>query len=231
MVSRSISIAGYHFVADEYSSEFILLRSEECPDLPLLAQSIYQKNFPFIRDIIGTEKEICLMLNGDLNKDILEELDGLEYGVQSQQNIYHLPVWFSDGKDWHEVRSHSRLSKQEFIDQIEGLTLRLSMYGFLPGFLYLSGIPEHLCLPRKSTPSVQVPEGSIGVGGKYIGVYNYSSPGGWHVIGATPISTFNLQSDKVEALAIGSEIKFKAITEDQYKVLKVMDQSLLEYNS
>lgn len=231
MESRSVRIAGHHFVVENYNGDFILLHSDECPDLPLLAQDIYHRKFPFIREIIGTEKEICLKLNDNFSIDILSDLEDLQVTGKSGIEKFKLPIWFSDNEDWKELEQYTQLSREEYINQLGGLSLRLSMYGFLPGFLYLSGIPKHLCVPRKSTPSTRVSAGSIGVGGKYLGVYNYASPGGWHIIGTTPISTFDLRSEKVETVTIGSHIIIEPITEDEYRVLKVMDQSLMEFNS
>ncbi len=85
------------------------------------------------------------------------------------------------------------------------------MLGFLPGFVYLSGNDQRINLPRKSSPVVSVPRGSVAVANGQTGLYALSSPGGWHVIGRTPINLFSWQNSRPNLIKPMDQIRFKAI--------------------
>lgn len=96
---------------------------------------------------------------------------------------------------------------------------RVYMLGFLPGFLYLGGLDERLHLPRKSSPSLSTPARSVAIGGNQTGIYPIQSPGGWHVIGRTPIHIFNIELTPPTPIQQGDYIKFYSITLEQYEAL------------
>jgi len=90
------------------------------------------------------------------------------------------------------------------------------MLGFLPGFLYLGGLDPRLTCPRKEIPSTKVPAGSVGIGGNQTGVYPVSSPGGWHIIGRTPIKLFCPQNNQPFIASPLDKIRFVPISEREY---------------
>ncbi|WP_299314584.1 5-oxoprolinase subunit PxpB [uncultured Aquimarina sp.] len=91
--------------------------------------------------------------------------------------------------------------------------------GFLPGFLYLGGLDEKLITPRKSTPSLKLEKGSVAIGGNQTGVYPCDSPGGWHVVGRTPINFFDLNEGKPCFASSGDKVQFISIKESEYNDL------------
>ncbi len=88
------------------------------------------------------------------------------------------------------------------------------------GFLYLGGLPEKLHFPRKSTPRLAVPKGAVAIGGSQTGIYPQSSPGGWHIIGKTPVALFDVRKETPCMIAPGDKIRFKAITKAAFVNIK-----------
>ncbi|MFC5190926.1 allophanate hydrolase subunit 1 [Algoriphagus aquatilis] len=97
-----------------------------------------------------------------------------------------------------------------------GSTYRIHFFGFLPGFFYLNGLPEILHSPRKATPSLSVPAGSVAIGGAQTGIYPCQSPGGWHCIGQTPIPLFDPKSKPPVWAKSGEQIQFRSITLEEF---------------
>lgn len=93
--------------------------------------------------------------------------------------------------------------------------------GFLPGFLYLGGLPEALHHPRRSQPRPRIPAGSVGIGGAQTGVYPHESPGGWQIIGRSPIQWFTLEKDPPCFAQAGDQVQFYAIDRQAYEQIKL----------
>lgn len=123
--------------------------------------------------------------------------------------------------DLENFCSYQKISIKECIDLHSKNEYRVEVLGFLPGFLYLSGLDSKLQTPRKSNPSLSVPAGSIAIGGNQTGIYSTSSPGGWHIIGRTPIKTLNLQKKNP---AIASPL-------DNINFIPISYQEFVEYES
>ena len=94
------------------------------------------------------------------------------------------------------------------------------MIGFLPGFLYLGGLDRKLHIPRKANPDPKIDAGSVAIGGSQTGIYPYDSPGGWHVIGKTPINIFDKTTPPFCHIAPGDHVRFKSISLDAYRHVK-----------
>jgi len=121
-----------------------------------------------------------------------------------------IPVRF-DGPDLAEVAGLWGMSPQEVAATVTGTAFRVAFCGFAPGFGYLTGLPEHLHVPRRATPRTSVPPGSIALAGPYAGVYPRSSPGGWRLVGRTEARVW--EPDRVPAalLAPGADVRFTAV--------------------
>ncbi|MFD2565649.1 5-oxoprolinase subunit PxpB [Aquimarina rubra] len=97
--------------------------------------------------------------------------------------------------------------------------------GFLPGFLYLGGLDDRLITPRKATPSMKLEKGSVAIGGNQTGVYPGDSPGGWHVIGKTPVDFFDVSAPECCFAAPGDKIQFISIKEKEYNDIRLLVNS------
>lgn len=111
-------------------------------------------------------------------------------------------------------RQHAGLSEKEVVALHSGQPYRIYMLGFLPGFPYLGGLNERLHTPRLSTPRTKIPAGSVGIGGKQTGIYPMESPGGWQLIGRTPLTLF--APGEPLPYAAGDRIRFVPIDEDEF---------------
>jgi inhibitor of KinA len=129
-----------------------------------------------------------------------------------------IPVWYG-GEDLHEVAAHVQLSPEEVIARHTRVAYRVAMLGFAPGFPYLLGLDPALAMPRRSTPRTCVPAGSVAIGGQQTGIYPQALPGGWQLIGRTPLRMFDPAADAPSLLSPGDRVRFEAIDERAYRAL------------
>ena len=126
---------------------------------------------------------------------------------------WRIPVCYDDdlGPDLEEVGRACGLTRQEVIACHGGAEYFVYMLGFMPGFAYMGGLPDRLRLPRRSTPRLKVPAGSVAMADAYAAVYPWDSPGGWHLLGQTPVVFFDLARPRPSLLAAGDRVRFHAI--------------------
>jgi len=139
-------------------------------------------------------------------------------GSRSEAPPIVIPVCYGGeaGVDLETVGAHCGLSAAEVIDLHSGASYRVYAIGFVPGFPYLGGLPAALGLPRRTTPRTQVPPGSVGIGGAQTGVYPMATPGGWHLIGRTPLQLFRPAETRPCLLRVGDAVRFKAISPEEF---------------
>jgi KipI family sensor histidine kinase inhibitor len=124
---------------------------------------------------------------------------------------HSIPVSFSDADapDLPLLLEQARLTREEFLEVIEGLALRARFLGFLRGFAYLEGIPASWQLPRRPTSRARVPAGSFAIGGAMAAFYPAESPGGWNLIGRTATPLWDITRDRPNTIAAGDEIRIR----------------------
>ncbi|HZP60156.1 MAG TPA: 5-oxoprolinase subunit PxpB [Opitutaceae bacterium] len=134
-----------------------------------------------------------------------------------------IPVCYGGdfGPDLGEVAAHTGLSEAEVIALHHGAHYRVHAVGFAPGFPYLAGLPEKLHTPRRATPRTSVPPGSLGIGGAQTGVYPLATPGGWQLIGRTPLRLFRPENDADPALLQpGDRVRFQPLSPEEFAAWK-----------
>ncbi len=129
-----------------------------------------------------------------------------------------IPVWYGGaaGPDLTEVARQAALTPEEASRLHASVTYRVYMLGFSPGFPYLGTVPERIATPRLPTPRRHVAAGSVGIAGTQTGIYPQTSPGGWRIIGRTPIRLFSLTRPKPFLLDPGDMVRFVPIDEDEF---------------
>ena len=129
-----------------------------------------------------------------------------------------VPVVYGDdfGPDLISVASARGLSIEAVVALHSEAVYRVCMIGFTPGFPYLSGLPETLATPRMPTPRRSVPAGSVAIGGRQCGIYPVNSPGGWNILGRTPLRLFDVQQVEPCLLSPGDEVVFRRISEQEF---------------
>jgi KipI family sensor histidine kinase inhibitor len=132
-----------------------------------------------------------------------------------------LPVCYGGefGPDLESVAAQCGLDRDEVIRRHAAGSYSVRAVGFTPGFAYLAGLPVELHTPRRTTPRVSVPVGSVGIGGAQTGVYPLASPGGWNLIGRTPRRLFDVASEPPNWLRSGDRVRFKPISADEFAAL------------
>ncbi|SES18322.1 5-oxoprolinase subunit PxpB [Salipaludibacillus aurantiacus] len=137
----------------------------------------------------------------------------------SQKRHLILPVYYggNKGPDLEEVARWNSLETEEVIKRHTGATYRVYMMGFAPGFPYLGELDETLATPRRKTPRKKVPSGSVGIAGPQTGVYSVDSPGGWQIIGHTPVRLFDAGKEEPVLIKAGDLISFKSVNEQEYE--------------
>ena len=134
---------------------------------------------------------------------------------------WKLPVCYDPeyGTDLHSLAHILRMTTHQIIDLHSSVTYRLHFFGFLPGFMYLHGLPELLHVPRKAMPDRVIQAGSVAIGSSQTGIYPTKSPGGWHVIGKCPVLTFDAHSHPPVWAQPGDFIKFEQVDAEKMKNL------------
>jgi inhibitor of KinA len=132
-----------------------------------------------------------------------------------------IPVWYDPavGPDLEEMARSKGLSAESVVEIHTAAEYLVYMLGFKPGFPFMGGLDERLWMPRLATPRLAVAAGSVGIGGKQTGIYSITSPGGWRILGRTPLRLFDTRRDDCFLLRPGDRVKFFAVTEAQYREL------------
>ncbi|WP_229238160.1 5-oxoprolinase subunit PxpB [Dyella amyloliquefaciens] len=128
------------------------------------------------------------------------------------------------GPDLADVARHAGMSEHEAIARHGAGTYRVAMLGFAPGFPYLLGLDPMLAMPRRADPRLSVAAGSVAIGGLQTGIYPQTLPGGWQLIGRTPLSLFALRDASPSLLQPGDRVRFRAIEQREYEQLAITGQ-------
>ncbi|MBR7554578.1 5-oxoprolinase subunit PxpB [Allobacillus sp. GCM10007491] len=187
---------------------------------------LLRQKWPFIVDVVATFTNVTVFYNAtkqsypEVRNELkrLLEVENRFNTKKSVQNIY-LPVLY-DGMDLERVSEKTGLSKKEIIHHHTNQAYPIYMVGFLPGFPYIGGFTEKLSIPRLDKPRNQVPKGSVGIINSQSGIYPVSSPGGWNIIGTTPVELIRLDKKYPFYYQAGDYITFYPVDEDEYKSIR-----------
>jgi inhibitor of KinA len=159
----------------------------------------------------------------ELQQKIAESLARLgTTTAEDTVRIITIPVAYGGdfGPDLEFVASHNNLRPSEVIALHTSVPYLIYMLGFTPGFPYLGGMSERIAAPRLTTPRVRIPAGSVGIAGKQTGIYPIESPGGWQLIGRTPLTIFNPSGPTPFLFAAGDYLQFAAIDAEEFSTIK-----------
>lgn len=165
----------------------------------------------------------ALILNhGELESILLGYLDRLDALPLPDPRELEIPTCYGGefGPDLNEVASLHRLTPAQAIDLHASATYIVYFLGFVPGFAYLGELPEALATPRLDTPRRSTPPGSVGIAGNQTGVYPFATPGGWRLIGRTPIAMFRPDREAMSYLSIGDRVRFTPISRARFAALE-----------
>lgn len=203
-----------------------------------MQQWLRQNAFPGLRDLVPAYSSLTVLYDPmavsgqfpvreegqtvfDMVKQKLEDAwrHASDNAVAGGRDIL-LPVCYDPvfGPDLEEMASQKKMSAQELIQLHCGMPYRVYMLGFLPGFAYMGTVDERLIMPRRTRPR-GVLAGSVGIAGWQTGIYPFDSPGGWQIIGRTPVRLFNPENDPPALLAAGDVVRFCPISIEEFRSL------------
>jgi inhibitor of KinA len=156
------------------------------------------------------------------NADVIaaiERLLALDETVAQSGTLWRIPACYegTHAPDLEEVAQRAGLAADEVIRLHSGTQYQVYMIGFSPGFPYMGDVPAPLALPRRTDPRVRVPAGSIAIAAGMTAVYPVESPGGWHLIGSTPVRFFDVSAPQPALLAPGDRVLFEPVDESEYE--------------
>ena len=160
-------------------------------------------------------------------KEALSRLEGrLSEECLSEPEVIEIPVYYGGtcGPDLAFVAEHAGVSEEDAIALHSRVEYPIYMIGFAPGFCYLGGLDERLITPRLETPRTMVEAGSVGIANAQTGMYPSASPGGWQLIGRTPLRLFAPEREKPFLYQPGDRIRFVPISEDEYRQIAAREE-------
>ncbi|MGJ8663736.1 MAG: 5-oxoprolinase subunit PxpB [Marinicella sp.] len=196
-----------------------------------LCQAFIDQPLEHLINVIPAADNLTLVFNREIKPDwhvhdvIMDRCEHLSM-TQLEIKTHEIPVCYHPdvASDLINVCDQLQIEVEQFIEWHTQPTYVIAMLGFLPGFAYLNGNLEQINMPRKDTPEIQVPAGSVAIAGKQTGLYALSSPGGWQVIGRTSMNFIDWQN-RVQPMKLNplDRVQFKAISlelfKDQWKQL------------
>ncbi|MDG1762522.1 MAG: 5-oxoprolinase subunit PxpB [Flavobacteriaceae bacterium] len=210
----------------------VILEWDRKPDNTLLNQLIdFQKHilrrFKEVTQITQGYVSLMLFHNtevhhiADYSKKLYLIFESLPTKAVKKGRLWQIPVCYDNSfaLDLKALALKLNLSPEALVELHTSASYQVYFIGFLPGFLYLGGLPKVLEHPRKIKPSPHVPQGSVGIGGKQTGIYPFDSPGGWYVIGKTPYPLFEPQKKKPCFAQTGDSIQFVPISKSEFMEL------------
>jgi inhibitor of KinA len=158
----------------------------------------------------------------DLEKILQQYLGRLEDIALPEPRQVEIPVCYGGehGPDLTDVSALVNLTPKQVIELHSCAEYVVYFLGFVPGFAYLGELPKALVTPRLPTPRRSVPAGSVGVAGNQTGIYPFATPGGWRLLGRTPLSIFRPDRSELSLLSIGDRVRFIPIAPEKFKALE-----------
>lgn len=191
------------------------------------ASAVEALGHPAIREVVPTYRSATVhylphLLEYAALVQLLRPLTETQGGAGPFGAPVEIPVLYGGpwGPDLEEVAAHCGMTPEQVIAAHSAPCYRIYMLGFTPGFPYLGGMDPRLATPRRKEPRIRIPAGSVGIAGNQTGVYPIESPGGWQLIGRTPLRLFDLGSDPPILLQAGRSIRFVPIDEPTYHRLE-----------
>lgn len=227
-------MSGYTLKYKPYGNSAILIQwphemnDKILKDIILVHQKIYQEKIKAVIEIIQSINSLTVVYETNLIsfhylKKYLESLYIADFKEAPKQYFqWKIPVCYDSffGLDLQEIAVKNKLTVDEIIQlHTEAIYLVYSI-GFLPGFLYLGGLDKRLHIDRKSEPRLKIPKGAVAIGGKQTGIYPRASPGGWQIIGNSPIAFFDKKNASPCFAKPGDKIQFIQISYYEYEQLQ-----------
>ena len=205
--------------------DFVLLRRPDGSknDMAQVGQRLFDAQFDFVEEVIATQVEACLALHQRFEVKNLSQIEALDFDDISDTRSQHhrWPILIDEQHaDWSAIEDHTKLTQAEYLSRLFDCQLSVAMTGFLPGFVYLDGLPQSLRVPRKAKPATRTEAGTFALGGSYAGVYSLPSAAGWNCIGTIATQLFCEQRLPPVSVAIGDTVSLRRIDATEFTSLR-----------
>jgi KipI family sensor histidine kinase inhibitor len=196
--------------------------------LQSLRRALEAKKMTGVRECVPTYRSLSIYHDPlKLSREKLEGIvkrviDTMDDGVKEYGRVLLLPVAYGGehGPDMRNVSEHTGFDEEEIIQKHTSCDCYCYMLGFTPGFAYLGGMDESLATPRLKKPRILIPAGSVGIAGVQTGAYSIDGPGGWQLIGRTPLRLFDPEdSESPTLIEPGDRVRFYRISDDEYEAV------------
>lgn len=185
-----------------------------------LAKKIEEQKIPGIGEVVPTFRSLLIYYDSyrlsykEAAEKITELARHLETGKASKKRIIKIPCCYGArfGPDLANMEKLTGLDRKEIIAIHSSVDYKVYMMGFLPGFAYLGGLDERIHVPRLKTPRLKISRGAVGIGGSQTGIYPMDSPGGWQLMGETPVDMYNPDREQPIFVHAGDYIRFIPIS-------------------
>jgi inhibitor of KinA len=197
---RTAAIPGVIELAPAYTSFSVFY------DPIVVVEAGENTDAPF--DWLATRIRLALASPGDGGKTAQRQMPNIE-----------IPVCYDSefAPDIDDVAQRAKMSPQQVIRLHSAAQYRVACIGFVPGFTFFAGLPKELSTPRRNIPRKQIAPGSVGIGGAQTGIYPLRSPGGWNLIGRTPLRLFNPEKNPPTLMRVGQRVRFRKISRDEFE--------------
>jgi len=173
-----------------------------------------------VRELVPSYRSLLVVYDplnitlADLKRTIRDTYQNLDQTELPEPRTIDIPIVYGgeQGPDLDSVAQYHHITPQAVIDYHTRPTYRVYMIGFTPGYPYLGEVPDAITTPRRKTPRILVPKGSVGIAKQQTGIYSVDSPGGWQIIGWTPVNLFDPQARPPSVLMMGDRVRFQAIS-------------------
>lgn len=191
---------------------------------------ISKKQYPGIIETVPTYRSLAVYFDPDkfdlkyFSGDVQKVEPPILDSFPPERKIIHIPVSYGNhfGPDLTDVAEYHGLTPEKVIQIHSRPIYHCYMLGFTPGFAYLGGMDERIATPRLTEPRKAIPSGSVGIAGHQTGIYPIESPGGWKIIGRTPLKLFDPSADPPVMILSGWGVRFYPVPADKYEAIKEM---------
>lgn len=216
----SITPLGDHSIIIEWKQEIDPAIHQRVMNVFYYLQSL---QLPYILDLIPAYASLMIVCTPGLVPSIEEIVAQATANVTTTQRLLQIPVCYhpSLGLDIEQMAAQKGFSVDQIIELHTQQLYTVYMLGFLPGFPYMGKVDDRLATPRLKKPRLQVPGGSVGIAGSQTGIYSMTSPGGWNIIGQTPVRMFNPNNEIPCFCNPGDQVQFVPVSlHDFHKMIQ-----------
>ena len=219
------------FYISEFSEDILLVELDQASEHQnnssfFLSLSAYLRKKTDWVEVVAAEKSIAVkydylkITDSKAKELILSQVHGFDFKVESKtKTLLRVPVYYSDefGLDIEQITKTKSLTSEELINLHSNIEYEVKMIGFNPGFAYLGDLDKKLRIPRLSKPRINLLPGSVGIAENRTGIYPFGGPGGWNIIGRTPMKLFDDNKENPFLIKQDMRVKFDPITKKEFE--------------